>query len=1096
MHDYYKDHQESHVDDAIRAFKSVVDRCPSHHPSRSAALSNLAVAMFTSCQAREAHLDMDEPIRLYREVLDLRPAGHPDHLFTLINFSIALLSRFRGRGCITVADADEAEELLGRSLDICPPESHEYRREWIMLQTDIIKALMWRFERQGQTQDLEDAIHYGRAATQSHPSDTNILNNLAAAMTTRFLQQGNEGDLDEAIQHHRIALQLTPEGHPDHSGFLNNLAAALSTRFHQRGDEGDLDEAIQQHRTALQLRPEGHPDRSGSLNNLATTLSTRFEQGGDGKDLDEAIQHHRTALQLRPEGHPDCSASLNHLAAALLTRFQQQGDGKDLDEAIQHHRTALQLRPEGHPDHAGSLNNLANALSTRFEKQGDGKDLDEAIQHHRTALQLRPEGHPGRSGSLNNLANALSVRFEQRGDGKDLDEAIQHHRTALQLRSVGHPDRSASLNNLATALSTQFQQQGDGKDLDEAIQHHRTALQLRPEGHPGHSGFLNNLAKALAMRFEQQHDGKDLDEAIQHHRTALQLTSKGHPNHSSFLNDLAAALLKCFEQQPDDNIIQEALQYAYVAAQFTPASPLECLKCCLEWVGVAEEHKHPSALDAYTQSLHLLDSHISTTITILSRHQIRMHFPHDLSVNAASCALRHGNICHAVELLEQGRALHWTQLARFRTTLDDLQSCDGRTAILANQFHNLSAMLNRLTDVPVAKDHSIAVVEAKAWHYRNLVEEWNKVVKEIRTLKGFSQFLLPPLFTNLQGAACKGPVIVLVASKFSCDAIIVLHTQSPIHIQLQITWEEMCDLVVKHLQNIHDPHGPDYNVFVETMGRIWKTAIFPVVQVLKRFVQKNSRIWWSPTSLFTALPLHTAGDYQPGGSVLSKLFVSSYTPSLSALVKAYKDMKMTSDVNFVAIGQAAPDLDTSFQPLQYVDPELDDIGRSLPTPPVMFTKLTSSVSTRKQALHMLQDRQWFHLSCHGKQVLNEPFKSYFAMRDGPITLLDIINANISGHEFAFLSACETAMGDLSAPDEVIHLAAGLHFMGVKSVIGTLWSVGDEVAYKLVSAYYKEFCKNGTMDCTMAAKALHGADALLAKDNVPLVERAMFIHLGI
>ncbi|KIJ58138.1 hypothetical protein HYDPIDRAFT_62536, partial [Hydnomerulius pinastri MD-312] len=75
------------------------------------------------------------------------------------------------------------------------------------------------------------------------------------------------------------------------------------------------------------------------------------------------------------------------------------------------------------------------------------------------------------------------------------------------------------------------------------------------------------------------------------------------------------------------------------------------------------------------------------------------------------------------------------------------------------------------------------------------------------------------------------------------------------------------------------------------------------------------------------------------------------------------------------------------------------------------------------------------------------------------------------------------------------LAAGLQFMGVKSVIGTLWSVLDNVAQDLVSAFYKEFCKDGTMDCTMAARALHKAVASLLEDKVRLEARAMFIHIG-
>jgi hypothetical protein len=54
------------------------------------------------------------------------------------------------------------------------------------------------------------------------------------------------------------------------------------------------------------------------------------------------------------------------------------------------------------------------------------------------------------------------------------------------------------------------------------------------------------------------------------------------------------------------------------------------------------------------------------------------HFPVDLSVDAASCALRCGNVPHALELLEQGRALLWTQQARFHILLDDLRTSDPR----------------------------------------------------------------------------------------------------------------------------------------------------------------------------------------------------------------------------------------------------------------------------------------------------------------------------------------------------------------------------------------------------------------------------------
>ncbi|KAG2114119.1 CHAT domain-containing protein, partial [Suillus clintonianus] len=101
------------------------------------------------------------------------------------------------------------------------------------------------------------------------------------------------------------------------------------------------------------------------------------------------------------------------------------------------------------------------------------------------------------------------------------------------------------------------------------------------------------------------------------------------------------------------------------------------------------------------------------------------------------------------------------------------------------------------------------------------------------------------------------------------------------------------------------------------------------------------------------------------------------------------------------------------------------------------------------------------------------------------------------HAFAFLSACETAVGDFQTPDEVIHLAATLQFAGVESVIGTLWKVNDISVQRLVEAFYKNFCGDGTMNSKRAARALHRAVQSLANDkDMPLDQRILFMHIGI
>jgi CHAT domain-containing protein len=205
---------------------------------------------------------------------------------------------------------------------------------------------------------------------------------------------------------------------------------------------------------------------------------------------------------------------------------------------------------------------------------------------------------------------------------------------------------------------------------------------------------------------------------------------------------------------------------------------------------------------------------------------------------------------------------------------------------------------------------------------------------------------------------------------------------------------------------------------------------------------------------------------------------------------------MCPSVSFAAIGQNCPAGHSST--LDGVEPELEAVRRLLPPPPtVSFTKITSVDATKSRALSALRDNTWLHFSCHGTQKFTDPFNSAFLMRDQPLSLLDITQLDISRHQFAFLSACETAVGDPTTPDEVIHLAAGLQFAGVKSVIGTLWKVNDWTVQRLVEAFYKKLCGDGKMNSKRAAQALHQAVHSLARDkDMPLDQRIVFMHVGV
>ncbi|KAG1843440.1 CHAT domain-containing protein [Suillus subluteus] len=114
------------------------------------------------------------------------------------------------------------------------------------------------------------------------------------------------------------------------------------------------------------------------------------------------------------------------------------------------------------------------------------------------------------------------------------------------------------------------------------------------------------------------------------------------------------------------------------------------------------------------------------------------------------------------------------------------------------------------------------------------------------------------------------------------------------------------------------------------------------------------------------------------------------------------------------------------------------------------------------------------------------FKPAFLMHNQLLSLLDITQMDLSRHQFVFLATCETVVSTFSTPDKVIHLAAGLQFAGVKTVIGTLWNVNDSTAQHLVETFYKSLCGDGTMNSKRAAQALHQVVQLLACDrDMPL-----------
>jgi CHAT domain-containing protein len=160
-----------------------------------------------------------------------------------------------------------------------------------------------------------------------------------------------------------------------------------------------------------------------------------------------------------------------------------------------------------------------------------------------------------------------------------------------------------------------------------------------------------------------------------------------------------------------------------------------------------------------------------------------------------------------------------------------------------------------------------------------------------------------------------------------------------------------------------------------------------------------------------------------------------------------------------------------------------------------ITWLNRESATVDAVLRHMRSHYWVHFACHATQNLRDATSSRFSLHNGTLGIGQIMKESFNG-DFAFLSACETATGDETLPEESIHLAASIMMAGYPAVIGTLWSIMDKDGPLVTEQVYSHLYNNGSPDSRQAARMLHNAVAhLQMKDEKNFLSWVPFIHLG-
>ncbi|KAF8155885.1 CHAT domain-containing protein [Crassisporium funariophilum] len=1118
--------EEGLLDESIAVYSEALNLCPAGHDDRALFLKHMANSLSSRFQLKQgaAQNDLEKIILCDREILTLCPpdeeaSEHADACHNLA-FHISL------RHGLT-EDPKDLEELIfyhTQALLHRPPGDTDR----IKSLTNLGNAFARRFREQGKLSDLSLAIEYKQEALSlspsGHPGRFMSLNNLAADVSARYDVLGEIKDLDQAITYHNEALSLCPPGHSFREISLYNLSVVLSSRFSNSGQIEDLNQLILYRREAASQSLAGQPLRNEFVRNLLESLFTRLKLTSSLEDLEEIIKYRDEILSAIPSQHSSWPNALNDLANAISDRFDLLGNVEDLEKLVSLRRDALKY-PTSADVRCTLLNNLGNCLISYFEASRRMEDLVESIASFRQCVITCPPRHRDRFLFLNNLSNALKVRFEIYGQPEDGDEAIASFHEALAIAKPDFPFYPALESNLAIVFFTKFQQTQEIEFLNQAIELHRSALLKRPSGQPDRFVSLNNLANSLRTRYDKSRQVMDVEEAIVHYNEVENIAHKGHPIlihvwlglGSLYLEDKDG--LETFDADKSFSAYQRA-------ANHSPAGVIQQVEAALVWITKARPQNHSSVIDGHFRLLTLLEQWLMIHPSMEAQQAFLSKIPQLLAMDTASNAIESGNLEIAVQLLEHGRAIMWSRLRGYRHPLDRLREINES---LAKEFETLSLQLenhsttiaNRDSDTNhpspaeyvdpyglfISSDTTVQVHQQLL-----LLEKWNDIVTKIRSLDGFREFLQPIPFSSLREAANEGPVVVVNISRYRSDAIIVINNRPPILVPLpsvspshldQLSETLQSSLVLKKASLEADAkvlhvtakglRETRLNDIQSVLRALWTDVVSPIVGKLQYLgFAELSRIWWCPTGQLCALPIHAAGPYDGITKGLQDLYVSSYTSTLSSLIEA-RNRKggAVAHNGLLFIGQ--PDAS-----LPGVAIELRRIQRILKS----VHPLLNDQATPETVLSALQLYSWAHFSCHGYRDYTNIFQSSFHLHNkSELTLIDLVKARLPNADFAFLSACHSASGAVEeTPDEVIHLSAAMQFSGFRSVVGTMWEIGDRDAVEVSEAFYRYLFRNGLgskADYKDSAKGLHLAINTLRKQSgITPARWIQFIHIGV
>ena len=1063
-----------------------------------------------------------------------------------------------------IADIDRNITSLQNSLSLYPRSHSEYNHCIYSL-----AEVRWvRFQLSQDKQDVDKAIVHYTEAIFLPPvyRDGPLLNSvfyllfvLAEALLVRSEHFGQPGDVKYSVEYLRYLRGLHLDSESFHPKIPRNLVTTLLIRAlgsQVESEAGDWTPNIKE-MVALCLELLTSNISAGFLVaafcSLDRAVDAEIIRGRPIELQDEIIECQRGAVKACPPGSYE---NLLALANQLLNRFIKTRSNADYEEAMALFEGILDPnqpgeRPESIQARASSkITVLAFYRSAVFNNP---EYSQVSISRLRTSLTASSSDEKFRFLTTNALAMEARDRFTQYSLDEDLEEANSYTSQVIDLLSHESPEKSREPLLESEAIRESY----SATRFAEKIQHLEGLLSITPPGTERHKECLSLLASWYESKFYRTDDVSDIEESIKYGRLDLDATHSSDPWRINSLGALRNLLLLAFESTSKVSYLEESITISYDIlelrnaphAQFYTIQTLvqsllqreklvgriedrheavrlmpmainnqharepDRFRLSCFWAILARNIGHPSTLTAYKSAMSLMQKSLSFAPTVSVQHTRLVTMGEHcqtMPLDYASYQIRLGRFEEAVETLEQGRTLLWSEMRGLRTSMAQLIIEDSP---LAKRLAEINLELEALTisitpsgrpemegDVARGRD-GMDPFGRLVVKQRKLVEERDALISQTQGRPGLERMSSAPSFTTLRSAASRGPVIIINHCDWRSDILIISHNSLPYSIPTADDFYARANRLRDELVEART-HGLDSIEYQDALCSVLKSLYElvgkPVIKGLRALgVPEQSRLWWCPISVFCSLPLHAMGPIPSRGTsskqYLLDLYIPSYTPSLSALIESRNGSpQILGKPSLLLVAQ--PD-----DSLPGVRGEVKVIralkGR------VAVAGLVSSEATPSSVVEGLRGSQLAHFACHGVLETGKPFDASFRLHGGSrLTLLEIVRSRLPDAEFAFLSCCHAAeITEGSVADEGLHLAAAMQYCGFRSVVGTMWEMADTDGRDLAKSFYKSLFSDQETSVPhyeRSAGALRDAtQKLRGKRGINLERWVNFVHYG-